>query len=209
MGEDTRKENPLQAVTTSASPSAPVSGRAPLPGQTSRRDRHGELEEIFQTHHQTVLKAAYRITGNASDAEDVLQTVFLRLMRMDEAPGPVDELAPYLHRAAVNAALDTLRSRRRSRAVPMFEGDDPAATDPRPSPYKEQQGREMRDGLRRAMAGLSPRAAEVFALRFIEGYGNKEIAGMLGTSQTAIGVSLHRTRTQLRDELGSFLGEQS
>ena len=74
---------------------------------------------------------------------------------------------------------------------------------------QEQQGREMRDGLRQAMAGLSPRAAEVFALRFIEGYGNKEIAGMLGTSQTAIGVSLHRTRAQLRDELGSFLGEQS
>ena len=209
MGEDTRKENPLQAVTTSASPSSASPSPPSMAGQIRPRDRRLELEEIFQTHHQVVLKAAYRITGNPSDAEDVLQTVFLRLMRMDEAPGPVDELAPYLHRAAVNAALDTLRSKRRSRAVPMFEGDDPAATDPRPSPYKEQQGREMRDGLRQAMATLSPRAAEVFALRFIEGYGNKEIAGMLGTSQTAIGVSLHRTRAQLRTELGSFLGEQS
>jgi RNA polymerase sigma-70 factor (ECF subfamily) len=209
MGEDTKKEKPLQAVNPSLSHSTAAPGRAPLAPPPAQRSPRAALEEIFQTHHSTVLKAAYRITGNATDAEDVLQTVFLRLMRMEQTPGPVEELAPYLHRAAVNAALDTLRSRRRSRAVPMFEGDDPAATDPRPSPYKEQQGREMRDGLRRAMAGLSPRAAEVFALRFIEGYGNKEIAGMLGTSQTAIGVSLHRTRAQLRDELGSFLGEQS
>jgi RNA polymerase sigma-70 factor (ECF subfamily) len=207
MGEDTWKEKPLQAV--NPSPTSTSGGQLPPPAARSRQDSRAELEAIFQAHQQTVLKAAYRITGNATDAEDVLQTVFLRLMRHKQAPGPVDELAPYLHRAAVNAALDTLRSRRRARSVPMFEGDDPAATDPRPSPYKEQQGREMRDGLRRAMASLSPRAAEVFALRFIEGYGNKEIAGMLGTSQTAIGVSLHRTRAQLREELGSFLGEPS
>src|SRR6266498_2708990 len=40
-----------------------------------------ELETLFQSHHDRVFRSAYRITGSAADAEDVLQTVFLRLVR--------------------------------------------------------------------------------------------------------------------------------
>ena len=44
-------------------------------------DRTEGIENIFRTHHDRVFRAAYRVTGNTSDAEDVLQTVFLRLLR--------------------------------------------------------------------------------------------------------------------------------
>src|SRR5215213_7998918 len=85
-----------------------------------------ELERLFREHHDLIFRTAYRVTGSAEDAEDVLQTVFLRLARRAEinlAPSP----AGYLHRAAVNASLDLVRSRSTARAVALedMENDLP------------------------------------------------------------------------------------
>jgi hypothetical protein len=60
-----------------------------------------DLEQVFREHHAAVFRAAYRITGNADDAEDVLQTVFLRLVKRDSGAEPIDNLPSFLHRAAV------------------------------------------------------------------------------------------------------------
>ncbi|HLM01963.1 MAG TPA: sigma factor, partial [Pyrinomonadaceae bacterium] len=81
---------------------------------------NAELEELavlFQNHHKAIFRVAYRITGSRSDAEDVLQTIFLRLTpnRRDLSPNPEG----YLHRAAVNASLDLIRSRTRANAVSL------------------------------------------------------------------------------------------
>jgi DNA-directed RNA polymerase specialized sigma24 family protein len=48
-----------------------------------------DLERAFREHHALVFRAAYRVTGNAGDAEDVLQTVFLRLLKRDPGAEPV------------------------------------------------------------------------------------------------------------------------
>ena len=66
-----------------------------------------------------VFRAAYRVTGNAGDAEDVMQTVFLRMMKRDQAAEPVGNMTSFLHRAAVNAALDLVRSRQNVRNIPL------------------------------------------------------------------------------------------
>src|SRR5947209_1798111 len=79
----------------------------------------GEIERIFRDHHGLVFRAAYRITGNPSDAEDVLQTVFLRLLRRDGEAEAVGNMPGYLHRAAVNSALDLMRARQNSRSIPL------------------------------------------------------------------------------------------
>ena len=68
-----------------------------------------DLEQIFRENHAMVFRAAYRITGNAGDAEDVLQTVFLRMLKRDPGAEPVGNMASFLHRSAVNAALDLVR----------------------------------------------------------------------------------------------------
>jgi RNA polymerase sigma-70 factor (ECF subfamily) len=61
----------------------------------------------------------------------------------------------------------------------------------------------VREQLRRALALLTPRTAEIFALRYFEGYGNKEIAKMLGTSQSVVAVVLHRAKRALRQDMAS------
>lgn len=159
------------------------------------------LEAAFKRHHEAVFRAAYRITGNPMDAEDVLQTVFTRLLRRDESRElDPDGAGSYLHRAAVNAALDLLRARRRSRAVRLEEAAE-LPEDPGSGPESRPLRRELRSRLREALTRLTPRSAEIFALRYFEGLGNLEIARHLGTSQTAVAVILHRARHRLQKEL--------
>lgn len=167
----------------------------------------GALESIFREFHGQVFSAAYRITGSAQDAEDVLQTVFLRLLKrqseLDLEPSP----GAYLHRAAVNAALDLMRSRSRTKSVPLDDFDPMPLPSPDPHPERLQQDRELRRGLRQAIQGLTAKNAEIFVLRFIEGVSNIEIAEILGMTQTAVGVALHRARHQVAKEIRSFVGE--
>ncbi|MEM8961448.1 MAG: RNA polymerase sigma factor [Acidobacteriota bacterium] len=166
------------------------------------------LAEIFGQHHGQVFAAAYRITGSAQDAEDVLQTVFLRLLRgghTDLSPSP----GAYLRRAAVNAALDIVRSRSRSRSLGLDDLDTQPAASKTVEADRRHADREIRLCLRRAVLKLSEKSAEVFAMRYLEGLGNREIAHMVGSSQTAIGVMLHRARNQVRADLGTCLGGES
>jgi len=79
------------------------------------------VERLFRAYHGLVFRAAYRITGNATDAEDVLQTVFLRLIGRDGSAPPVENSEKYLRRAAINAALDVVRARRVAETVPLAD----------------------------------------------------------------------------------------
>ena len=159
------------------------------------------LGRTFELWHGLVFRTAYRITGNAADAEDVLQTVFLRLAGRDSSSATVENEAGYLRRAAVNAALDIVRSRQSMPTVPIIE--DTSTT----SSCTEL--REMREALRRALARLNPKWAEMFALRYFEGYSNPQIAKSLGISQVLVAVTLHRARKQLQNDIRSYMGGRS
>ena len=155
---------------------APAALAPPLPG---------EVERFYAAESPKAFRAAYRITGSAQDAEDVLQTVFLRLLKrqseLDLEPSP----GAYLHRAAVNAALDLMRSRTRTKSVPLddFDGEPMPLPSHDPHPERLQQDRELRRGLRQAIQGLTPKNAEIFVMRFIEGVSNIEIAEILGMTR--------------------------
>src|SRR5437016_14003145 len=131
------------------------------------------LEQIFLQHRELVFRAAYRVTGNASDAEDVLQTVFLRLVRQDKFP-EIGNLPGYLHRSAVNASLDLLRGKKETFSL----DEDPNQTEVVSTDHGPHSA-ELRDWFRHALAKLNPRWAEMFVLRFIEDYSNREIAGLM------------------------------
>ena len=106
----------------------------------------------------------------------------------------------YLRRAAINASLDVIRSRQSNPTVELVEIQ---------SDHNEGKTTELRQALGRALSKLQPRSAEIFALRFIEGLSNLEIARMLGISQVLVAVTVYRTRQQLRKELSRYLGERS
>src|SRR5215470_17783381 len=164
------------------------------------------LEQIFREHHAMVFRAAYRVTGNAGDAEDVLRTVFLRMMKRGAAAEPVGNMTSFLHRAAVNAALDLVRSRQNVRNLPLDELEPVLAESAHRSPDRVLAAGDIRDWLRGAIARLNPRIAEMFTMRFFEGKDNPEIAKLLNTTPGTVAVTISRTRDRLQKEYEAYLG---
>lgn len=166
------------------------------------------IETLFHEHKRLIFQTAYRVTGNAAEAEDVLQTIFLRLMQQqnDGSEHAEEKLTgAYLHRAAINCALDSVRKRRRRADVPLEVVASTAADADARDPQSAREQSELRDLLRAAIARLNPKAAETFVLRYFEGKSNNEIAEALGTSPFVVAVTLHRARTRLRIEVGKFM----
>ena len=151
--------------------------------------------ELFERHYEAVFRAALRVTGNPADAEDVLQTVFLRIMARRAQGGDVEDVAlpaAYFRRAAVNAAVDVLR-RRELRADSVYDDSAPHAAVQSPLLLKER--------LRRAVAALDSEDASLFLLRHVEGLSNEELAGMFKLEKNNVAVRLHRIRHRLQAEM--------
>lgn len=148
--------------------------------------------EIYERHSEAVYRAALRVTGNPADAEDVLQTVFIRLLAGGGDGEDVALPAAYFRRAAVNAAVDVLR-RRNLHAESEYDDGAPHATVPPPSLLKER--------LRRAIATLDAEDASLFLLRHVEGLSIEELAGMFRIEKNNVAVRLHRIRHRLQAEL--------
>ena len=175
----------------------------PIPHRAGGRPLPEDFERIFNENHALVYRVAYRITGNNEDAEDVLQTLFVRLLRRESLPDITGNPKAYMHRAAINIALDIVKKRSRNvDGVNLEERLQDRA--PRPDRLPAWQFDEW---LRDALAELNPRAAEIFVLKHIEGYENFEIARMLGTSRGTIAVLLFRARARLKKSIRKRLGE--
>jgi RNA polymerase sigma-70 factor (ECF subfamily) len=148
--------------------------------------------ELYERHHASVYRAALRVTGNPADAEDVLQSVFLRILNQSGRPDLSQMSEAYFRRAATNAAIDLLR-RRVSHGESDLGGASEQAALESPALLKEQ--------LRRALAALESNDALLFLLRHVEGLSNGELAEMFGQEKNNIAVRLHRIRQALQAEM--------
>jgi RNA polymerase sigma-70 factor (ECF subfamily) len=146
---------------------------------------------LFERHYEVVFRAALRVTGNPADAEDVLQTVFLRVLTQG-ADLDVALPAAYFRRAAVNAAVDVLR-RRELHAESSYDDQAPHVASQPPLLLKEQ--------LRRAIAVLGSEDASLFLLRHVEGLSIEELAGLFKIEKNNVAVRLHRIRLRLQAEM--------
>lgn len=148
--------------------------------------------ELYERHADTVFRAALRVTGRAADAEDVLQTVFLRVIASGRDAEAVSQPAAYFRRAAVNAAVDVLR-RRDAHAESAYDELAPHAAVQPPLLLKER--------LRRAIAAVDRDDASLFLLRHVEGLSLDELAGMFRIEKNNVAVRLHRIRHRLQAEM--------
>jgi RNA polymerase sigma-70 factor (ECF subfamily) len=147
--------------------------------------------ELYERHYEAVFRAALRVTGNPADAEDVLQTVFVRLLARGGDIEDVELPTAYFRRAAVHAAVDVLRRREVHAESAVDEGTLHAVQPP--LLLKEQ--------LRRAIAALDSEDASLFLLRHVEGLSIEELAGMFDIQKNNVAVRLHRIRQRLQAEM--------
>jgi RNA polymerase sigma-70 factor (ECF subfamily) len=166
-------------------------------------DHSQEFAGLFREHYLLVYRTACVITGSPEDAEDVLQTIFLRLMRRSAPPDIRKNPKGYFYRAAVHLSLDTIHSRRREVLTSDFsaiEGHIRAE-----SPISQFT---LDQRLIQALAKLTPRAVEIVTLRYVHDYKEPDIAKLLRISRGTVAVTLFRARGRLRKLLrASSLGE--
>lgn len=148
--------------------------------------------ELYERNYEAVFRAALRVTGNMADAEDVLQTVFVRVLTQSEDVKDVALPGAYFRRAAVNAALDVLR-RREVRAESAYENVAPHPAVQPPFLLKER--------LRRALAILDRDDASLFLLRHVEGLSIEELSAVFEIQKNNVTVRLHRIRQRLQAEM--------
>ena len=167
-----------------------------------------ELEELFLEHSRLVYRTAYRVTGSPQDAEDVVQTLFLQLLRRGLPPGLGKNPKAYLYRAAINLALNAVKSRRRRASAA-----DPAhlerAADVPDEAHVSNPRVDLQERLVDAIAQLNPRAVEMLIRGFRaqrrpvvgpgdDGYGGTRRGRRLGRSPrtrlAGLGQSRHLRR---------------
>jgi RNA polymerase sigma-70 factor (ECF subfamily) len=152
-----------------------------------------EFEALFRRCGQLVYRAAYNVTGNREDAQDVLQTVFLKLIQRRATNDIIRNPEAYLHRAAVHEALSVVRSRESRRLT----GDDVESVE-MPAPASESGRDEDIRRVREAMAYMKPEFLEVLNLHYIEGYTCVEIAERHDKFLGTVLADLFRARAELK-----------
>jgi RNA polymerase sigma-70 factor (ECF subfamily) len=161
------------------------------PGLTASPATPPGFDGLYEQHSEAVFRAALRVTGNQADAEDVLQTVFVRLLTRGGTVESLKQPAAYFRRAAVNAAVDVLRRRELHAESPVH---DHALNTVQPSVLLKEQ-------LRRAIAALDGDDASLFLLRYVEGLSTEELAAAFELEKNNVRVRLHRIRQRLQAEM--------
>jgi RNA polymerase sigma-70 factor (ECF subfamily) len=147
------------------------------------------FQELYQQHSETVYRTALRVTGNPADAEDVLQTVFLRILNQQAVFEATWSSAAYFRRAATNASIDVIRRRMTQAEAPLAGLDRQAAHESPPL---------LRQRLREAIARLDPEDAELFLLKYVEGLSVAELAEQFNIGMGTVGSRLFRIREALK-----------
>lgn len=164
-----------------------------------------DLEDAFREHSRLVYRTAYSVTGSAQDAEDVVQTLFLQLLRRGLPPAFKTNPKGYLYRAAVNLSLNAVKSRRRRPTA--VDPEKLEVADNRPDEREAAVKDDLQARLVDAIAQLNPRAVEMLVLRYEHGTSEAEIGRLLGTSRAVVAVTLFRARARLKRLLRASSGD--
>jgi RNA polymerase sigma-70 factor (ECF subfamily) len=157
------------------------------------------LEPLVRRHQDGVRRLAYRFLGEWSDANDVAQDAFLRVVRAAPRYQPTARFTTWLHRIVVNLCLDSRR--RRARFVAADLPDGPACLPPDVLERDETVRR-----VRQALNGLPERQRTAVILHRYEGHSHREIAEVTGWSESAVESLLVRGYANLRRVLADADG---
>ena len=163
---------------------------------------------LVERHSQPIFRVAYRMTGNEHDADDVVQEAFLRAYRQIDRFEERANFGTWLHRIAVNCALDLLRARGR---MDRHYGGDPEDAEMSGAIRTDaQQDRllmsaELGKQVAAAMEQLSGNERTAFVLRHFEGMPVEEIGKTMGIQVNAAKHTIFRAVRKLRQALEPFV----
>lgn len=175
------------------------------------RVRAGDADafnQLARRHIKAVHAAALSVTGEGSDAEDVVQDAFvIALERLDDCQ-PAEKFRPWLLTITRNRALDLLRRNKVRRYEPIDTADgtnDSVSASSAPTPLKHAELADMRAHLEAGIATLTPVRREVLLLYDLEGWSHAEIAEHLQLAVPTVRSHLFLARRDLRARLSPEL----
>lgn len=174
------------------------------------RARRGDGEAfraLVEHHGKGAFGLAFRLTGNAHDAEEIVQESFLRAYRQLGRFEARANFGTWLHRIVVNCSMDVLRSRHSRRVkFQVANADAATATLPAegPDPGQSAHGAEISRRVAESMDLLTPQERAAFTLRHREGRSIEEISRMLGLQRSAAKHAVFRAVKKLRVALGGL-----
>ena len=153
--------------------------------------------QLYDTHVDRVFRLAYRMTGDATQAEDLTQDAFIRAFdRLADFRGDAP-FAGWLHRVATSVILTGLRKRKRLQGVESLRDDLEWTAGPAPAGDPD-----LKRSIDRAVGGLDENHRLVFVMHDMEGFTHQEIAAAMDAPVGTIKARLSRARQKLRDALG-------
>jgi RNA polymerase sigma factor (sigma-70 family) len=178
------------------------------------QDEHQEsagLVALYDRHRSDLLRFLRARTRDPSEAEDVVQELWIRLR--DVRPGPISNARAYLYQMANNLVLDRARERRRrgardqnwtEQSYALATGPDGVVqtVDPAPTPEAELVGAEEQQALAAAIAALPDGARRAFCLHKIDGLSHADVAARLGISRSGVEKHIAVAMKNLRRLLG-------
>jgi len=171
-----------------------------------KRAEHDRFEVLIKPHISQLYKLAYRLTGQNSDAEDLVQDVVLKLYpRLTELES-VEKLGPWLSRVLYRQFVDQQRALQRS-PLDYTDDEQPLYADTAactPEPVELLESELTQDKLQEALDQLNPQQRLVLLLHDLEGYTLEEIHFMQDTAVGTLKSRLHRSRNKLREILSTM-----
>lgn len=194
---------PLGPVATEAGPATSPAGAEDELLLRLRAGEESAFAVLVARESGPLLRLAWRLTGQRSDAEDLAQEALLRFYRHLPTFRGDAAISTWLYRTVTRLALDHLRRQRLRRAVFFWcdDADMPAVedvADPGGNPQQLLEQRQLAQALTVALRRLPPRQQTVFVLRHYEGLPLAEVARLLSTREGTVKCHLHRALAALR-----------
>jgi len=171
-----------------------------------QRGEAGALDALIRATYADVYALCRRMLADPDEAADATQEVFVRVMRSVLGFRGESAFGTWLHRVTVNVCLTALRRRSRARAAGMvaggtpfgLPGDEVELTTTGGSPSELAETADLVARSEAALAALPEDARAVVVLRDLEGLSTREVAELLGVTETVVKVRLHRAHARLR-----------
>jgi RNA polymerase sigma-70 factor (ECF subfamily) len=173
-------------------------------------------DELVRTYHASIFHVAYRMLGDAGEAADVVQDIFLKVFRNIRGFKGEAALKTWIFRIAFSEILNRLRWwKRRHRYSTVSLDDDHKGnsngyhvTDSKPTPEEALESKEQERAIQKALSTLSSDHRSIIVLRDIEGFSYSEIADVLGVSIGTVKSRISRARADLKRGLMRYLSVQ-
>jgi RNA polymerase sigma-70 factor, ECF subfamily len=177
-----------------------VNARSPALEQMETREASFDFEAFFHAHYQRIARAIGRVVGDHARAEELAVEAFWKLWRNPRAQG--EKAGGWVYRTAVRLALNELRRHARSARYELLSGPGPES----PTPEEAHAAAEQREQVRRVLAALDPRQAELLLLRS-NGLRYGELAAAIDVNPTSVGTLIGRAQQAFRKEYLKQFGE--